>query len=89
MILYYLIWILLALFLGRVIGYFMVNGTKYLVNKEYAKGIGYTALAYVIIGLELYALSSNNNEIIVFLIIFVCINLFGYFVVRNRNKGVR
>ncbi|AXY81213.1 hypothetical protein AVP_97 [Aerococcus phage vB_AviM_AVP] len=67
----------------------MVNGTKYLVNKEYAKGIGYTLLAYVIIGLELYALSSNNNEIIVFLIIFVCINLFGYVVIRNRTKGVR
>lgn len=89
MILYYLIWILLALFLGRAIGYFMVNGTKYLVNKEYAKGIGYTLLAYVIISLELYALSSNNNEIIVFLIIFVCINLFGYVVIRNRIKGAK
>ena len=90
MILYYLIWICLALFLGRVIGYFMVNGSKYLVNKEYAKGTIYTLLAYVIIGLELFVLfPDNNNAIIVFLIIFVCINLFGYVVVRNRNKGSR
>lgn len=89
MILYYLIWILLALFIGRVIGYFMVNGTKYLVNKEYAEGTIYTLLAYVIIGLELSVLSPNNNATIVTLIIFVSINLFGYFIIRNRIKGDR
>ena len=87
MILYYLILICLALFLGRVIGYFMVNGTKYLVNKEYAKGTIYTLLAYVIIGLELYALSPSNITTVVTLIIFVSINIFGYFIIRNRIKG--
>ena len=89
MILYYLIWIFLALFIGRAIGYFMVNGSKYLVNKEYAKGTMYTLLAYVIIGLELFILSPNNNATIVLLIIFVSINLFGYVVIRNRIKGAR
>lgn len=67
----------------------MVNGTKYIVNKEYGKGLGYTLLAYIIIGLELFALSPNNNATIVFLIIFVCINLFGYVIIRNRIKGTR
>lgn len=89
MILYYLILICLALFIGRAIGYFMVNGSKYLVNKEYAKGTGYTALAYVIIGLELFVLSPSNNATIVTLIIFVSINLFGYFIIRNRIKGAK
>lgn len=89
MILYYLILICLALFLGRAIGYFMVNGTKYLVNKEYAKGTIYTLLAYVIIGLELFVLSPSNNATIVFSIIFVSINIFGYFIIRNRIKGAR
>lgn len=67
----------------------MVNGTEYLVNKEYAKGIGYTALAYVIICLALYALSSNNNKIIVSLIIFVSINILVYITIRNITKGDR
>lgn len=89
MILYYLIWIFLALFIGRAIGYFMVNGSKYLVNKEYAKGTMYTLLAYVIIGLELFVLSPSNNATIVTLIIFVSINLFGYFIIRNRTKGAK
>ena len=89
MILYYLILICLALFLGRVIGYFMVNGTKYLVNKEYAKGTIYTLLAYIIIGLELYALSPRNITTVVTLIIFVSINIFGYFIIRNRIKGAK
>lgn len=89
MILYYLILICLALFIGRAIGYFMVNGSKYLVNKEYAKGTIYTLLAYVIIGLELFVLSPSNNATIVFSIIFVSINIFGYFIIRNRIKGAR
>lgn len=89
MILYYLILICLALFIGRAIGYFMVKGSKYLVNKEYAKGTIYTLLAYVIIGLELFVLSPSNNATIVFSIIFVSINLFGYVVIRNRIKGAR
>ena len=90
MILYYLILICLALFIGRAIGYFMVKGTEYLVNKEYAKGTGYTLLTYIIVGLELFILfPDNNNAIIVFSIIFVSINLFGYVVIRNRIKGAR
>lgn len=67
----------------------MVNGTKYLINKEYGKGLGYTLLAYIIIGLELFVLSPSNNATIVFLIIFVCINLFGYVIIRNRIKGAK
>lgn len=67
----------------------MVKGTKYLVNKEYAKGSGYTLLAYILIGLELFIFSPSNNATIVFSIIFVSINIFGYFIIRNRTKGVR
>lgn len=67
----------------------MVKGSKYLVNKEYAKGTIYTLLAYVIIGLELFVLSPSNNATIVFSIIFVSINIFGYFIIRNRIKGAR
>ena len=89
MILYYLIWICLGLFIGRAIGYFMVKGTKYLVNKEYAKGTGYTVLAYILIGLLLFLYSPSTNATIVFSIIFVSINLFGYVVIRNRIKGAR
>lgn len=89
MILYYLIWICLGLFIGRAIGYFMVKGTEYLVNKEYAKGTGYTVLAYILIGLLLFLYSPSTNATMVFLIIFVLINLFGYVVVRNRTKEAR
>lgn len=89
LILYYLIWICLGLLIGKAIGHFMVKGTKYLINKEYAKGTAYTLLTYVIIGLELLIFSSNNNVIIIFLIIYVCINIFGYVAIRNRIKGVR
>lgn len=67
----------------------MVRGTRYLVNKEYAKGTGYTVLAYVIIGVELFTLSPSNNATIIFSIIFVSINIFGYFIIRNRIKGAR
>lgn len=89
MILYYLIWICLGLLIGKAIGHFMVKGTKYLVNKEYAKGSGYTLLAYILIGLELFIFSPSTNATIVFSIIFVSINIFGYFIIRNRIKGVR
>ena len=89
MILYYLIWICLGLLIGKAIGHFMVKGTKYLVNKEYAKGSGYTLLAYILIGLVLFIFSPSNNATIVFSIIFVSINIFGYFIIRNRTKGAR
>ena len=90
MILYYLTYILRCVLVGIAIGYFMVKGTEYLVNKEYAKGTGHTLLAYIIVGLELFILfPDNNNAIIVFSIIFVSINLFGYVVIRNRIKGAR
>lgn len=67
----------------------MVKGTEYLVNKEYAKGTGYTVLAYILIGLLLFLYSPSTNATIVFSIIFVSINLFGYVVIRNRIKGAR
>lgn len=89
MILYYLVFILICVLVGMAIGTFMVKGTEYLVNKEYAKGTGYTLLAYIIVGLELFMFSHNNNEIIVFSIIYVFINILVYVVVRNRNKGSR
>lgn len=89
MILYYLIWICLGLFIGRTIGYFMVKGTEYLVNKEYTKGTGYTVLAYILIGLLLFLYSPSTNATIVSSIIFVSINIFGYFIIRNRIKGTR
>lgn len=78
MILYYLIWIFLGLFIGRAIGYFMVKGTEYLVNKEYNKGTVYTVLAYIIIVLLLFLYSPSTNATIVFSIIFVSIHLLGY-----------
>ena len=89
MILYYLILICLALFIGRAIGYFMVKGTEYLVNKEYAKGTGYTLLAYIIVGLLLFTLSPSNNATIVFSIIYVSINILVYITIRNITKGDR
>lgn len=67
----------------------MVKGTEYLVNKEYAKGTGYTVLAYILIGLLLFLYSPSTNATIVFSIIFVSIHLFGYFIIRNRIKGAR
>lgn len=89
MILYYLILICLGLFIGRTIGYFMVKGTEYLVNKEYAKGTGYTVLTYILIGLSLFLCSPSTNATIVFSIIFVSIHLFVYVFIRNITKGVR
>lgn len=89
MILYYLTYILMCVLVGIAIGHFMYKGTSHLVHKEYTKGTAYTLLTYVIIGLELLIFSSNNNVIIIFLIIYVCINIFGYVVIRNRIKGAR
>lgn len=67
----------------------MVKGTEYLVNKEYTKGAGYTVLAYILIGLLLFLYSPSTNVTIVFSIIFVSINIFGYFIIRNKIKGAR
>ena len=89
MILYYLVFILICVLVGMAIGTFMVKGTKYLINKDYAKGTAYTLLTYVIIGIELFMFSHNNNEIIVFSIIYVFINILVYVVVRNITKGAR
>lgn len=89
MILYYLVFILICVLVGVSIGTFMVKGTKYLINKDYAKGTAYTLLTYVIIGIELFILSNNNKEIIVFSIIYVSINILLYITIRNRTKEVR
>ena len=89
MILYYLTYILRSVLVGIAIGYFMVKGTEYLVNKEYAKGTGYTLLAYIIVGLELFIFSPSTNEIIVFSIIYVSINILVYITIRNITKGAR
>ena len=67
----------------------MVKGTEYLVNKEYAKGTGYTLLAYIIVGLLLFTLSPSNNATIVFSIIYVSINILVYITIRNITKGDR
>ena len=89
MILYYLVFILICVLGGIATGTFMVKGTKYLINKDYAKGTAYTLLTYVIIGLELFILSHNNKEIIVFSIIYVSINILLYITIRNITKGAR
>ena len=89
MTLYYLVFILMCVLVGTAIGHFMVKGIKYLINKDYAKGTAYTLLTYVIIGLELFIFSPSNNEIIVFSIIYVSINILVYITIRNITKGDR